>query len=79
MGDGWHNNHHRIPTSARHGLAWYEFDMTYRFIRLLARLRLAWDVKEPPAAVLAVARPDAELPASPGENPAAVTSGADAR
>jgi stearoyl-CoA desaturase (delta-9 desaturase) len=58
MGDGWHNNHHRVPASARHGLAWYEFDMTYRVIRLLAWLRLAWAVKEPPAVVLAAARAD---------------------
>jgi stearoyl-CoA desaturase (Delta-9 desaturase) len=49
MGDGWHNNHHRAPYSARHGFAWYELDMTYTFIRLLVLLRLAWDVKEPPA------------------------------
>jgi stearoyl-CoA desaturase (delta-9 desaturase) len=48
MGDGWHNNHHRAPYSARHGFAWYELDMTYQFIRLLVLLRLAWDVKEPP-------------------------------
>jgi stearoyl-CoA desaturase (delta-9 desaturase) len=56
MGDGWHNNHHRAPASARHGLAWYEFDMTYRAIRFLAWLGLAWAVREPPAAVLAAAR-----------------------
>jgi stearoyl-CoA desaturase (delta-9 desaturase) len=69
MGDGWHNNHHRAPTSARHGLAWYEFDMTYRMIRLLVWLRLAWEVKEPPAAVLAAARPGATpLPESVEES-----------
>jgi stearoyl-CoA desaturase (delta-9 desaturase) len=56
MGDGWHNNHHRAPASARHGLAWYEFDMTYQVIRLLARLGLAWEVRQPPAGVLAAAR-----------------------
>ena len=28
FGEGWHNNHHAHPTSARHGLAWYEFDIT---------------------------------------------------
>ena len=39
MGDGWHNNHHRAPSSARHGFAWYEFDLSYQFIRLLAWLR----------------------------------------
>jgi stearoyl-CoA desaturase (delta-9 desaturase) len=47
MGDGWHNNHHRAPSSARHGFAWYELDMSYQFIRLLALLRLVWDVKQP--------------------------------
>ena len=29
FGEGWHNNHHAHPVSARHGLAWYEFDMNY--------------------------------------------------
>lgn len=64
MGDGWHNNHHRAPYSARHGFAWYELDMTFAFIRLLALLRLAWDVKEPPAelrAGRAAPDPEAEL------------------
>lgn len=48
LGDGWHNNHHRAPSSARHGFAWYELDMTYRFIRMLERIGLAWDLKQPP-------------------------------
>jgi stearoyl-CoA desaturase (delta-9 desaturase) len=48
LGEGWHNNHHRHPRSARHGLAWWEYDETYLFIRLLSRLRLVWDVKLPP-------------------------------
>ena len=52
LGEGWHNNHHRAPASARHGFAWYEFDASYLFIRLLAGLGLVWDVKQPPAAVL---------------------------
>jgi stearoyl-CoA desaturase (delta-9 desaturase) len=52
MGDGWHNNHHRAPTSARHGFAWYEFDFSYQFIRLLALVSLAWDVKEPPPGLM---------------------------
>ena len=29
FGEGWHNNHHAYPVSARHGLAWYELDITY--------------------------------------------------
>ena len=28
-GEGWHNNHHAHPVSARHGLTWYEFDVNY--------------------------------------------------
>lgn len=35
FGEGWHNNHHAHPTSARHGLAWYELDVTWITIRLL--------------------------------------------
>ena len=35
FGEGWHNNHHAHPTSARHGLAWYEFDISWIQIKLL--------------------------------------------
>jgi len=52
LGEGWHNNHHRAPYSARHGFAWYELDLTYLFVRVLARLGLVWDVKLPPPEVL---------------------------
>ena len=44
-GEGWHNNHHAHPTSARHGLAWYEFDLSWLQIRLLKLLGLAKSVK----------------------------------
>jgi stearoyl-CoA desaturase (delta-9 desaturase) len=44
-GEGWHNNHHANPVSARHGLAWYEVDLNYFGIRLLERLGLAKHVK----------------------------------
>jgi stearoyl-CoA desaturase (delta-9 desaturase) len=50
MGEGWHNTHHAFPASARHGLSWWEFDATYWFIRLLAALGLASDIKLPPPA-----------------------------
>ncbi len=40
-GEGWHNNHHAHPVSARHGLAWYEIDPNFYGIWLLAKLRLA--------------------------------------
>ena len=40
-GEGWHNNHHAHPVSARHGLAWYEFDLNYYGIWMMGRLGLA--------------------------------------
>jgi sn-1 stearoyl-lipid 9-desaturase len=47
FGEGWHNNHHAHPQSARHGLAWYEFDLNWYGISLLKKLGLIWDVKLP--------------------------------
>jgi len=47
-GEGWHNNHHAFPASARHGLRPWEVDLSYGFIRLLKSLGLAWDVRTPP-------------------------------
>ena len=44
FGEGWHNNHHAHPTSARHGLAWYEYDLNWIAISTLRALGLAWDV-----------------------------------
>jgi len=44
-GEGWHNNHHAHPVSARHGLKWYEFDPNYYGIWLLKKVGLARDVK----------------------------------
>ncbi|MCR9296215.1 MAG: fatty acid desaturase [bacterium] len=43
-GEGWHNNHHAHPRMAKHGHKWWEFDLTFRTIRLMQRLGLAWDV-----------------------------------
>ena len=47
MGEGWHNTHHAFPTSARHGLRWWQIDVSYWVIWTLAKLGLAWDVKIP--------------------------------
>ena len=41
FGEGWHNNHHAHPTSARHGLAWYEFDSTWILISILKKIGIA--------------------------------------
>jgi fatty-acid desaturase len=45
FGEGWHNNHHAHPTSARHGLAWYEFDISWIQIRLLKALGIAKSIR----------------------------------
>ena len=45
LGEGWHNNHHANPTSARHGLAWYEIDLNWWGIRVMQFLRMAKGVK----------------------------------
>ena len=50
-GEGWHNNHHAFPFSARHGLRWFEVDLTWWHVRVLAFLRLADRVKVPTKAM----------------------------
>ena len=47
FGEGWHNNHHAFPVSARHGLRRWQLDMSWWVIRGLEKLRLVWDVKVP--------------------------------
>lgn len=47
LGEGWHNNHHAFPTSARHGLSAWQFDPTYLIIRFLEAIHLVRDVKTP--------------------------------
>lgn len=54
LGEGWHNNHHAFPSSARHGLRWWQIDVSYWFIRALVVCRLAWQVRLPTAHELAV-------------------------
>ena len=46
LGESWHNNHHAFPTSAAHGLRWWELDVSSLVIRALARVGLVWDVVE---------------------------------
>ena len=49
FGEGWHNNHHHFPGSARQGFAWWEIDLTYYALRTLAVFGLVWDLKTAPA------------------------------
>ncbi len=53
FGEGWHNNHHAHPVSARHGLAWYEFDMSWITLKLFRAIGLVHSVQ--------VARADTKL------------------
>ncbi len=46
-GEGWHNNHHAFQFSARHGLKWWEIDVTWMTIQLLSKLGLATKIKLP--------------------------------
>ena len=47
FGEGWHNNHHAFPSSARHGLRWWQLDCTYLSLRLMEKLRLVRALKLP--------------------------------
>jgi stearoyl-CoA desaturase (delta-9 desaturase) len=49
FGESWHNNHHAFPTSAHHGLRWWEVDISAMVIRGLEKAGLAWDVQRPSA------------------------------
>jgi fatty-acid desaturase len=46
-GEGWHNNHHADPNSSSNTHRWWEFDLTFLFLRLLELVGLAWNVKRP--------------------------------
>ena len=52
FGEGWHNNHHAFPASARHGLHRFQLDLSWWLIRGLEKLRLVWDVRLPSEAQL---------------------------
>ncbi len=59
IGEGWHNNHHAFPYSARNGLRWWEFDSGWLVIRVLKMLHLVWDVRVPAKARQEAARQQA--------------------
>ncbi len=46
-GEGWHNNHHADPRSARHGHRWWEFDLTWHTLRFLEKLGIVRDLVHP--------------------------------
>jgi stearoyl-CoA desaturase (delta-9 desaturase) len=64
-GEGWHNNHHHYAGSACQGFHWWQVDVTYYVLRLLALFHIVWDVRRPPAQVLAnrkATRPEGREP-----------------
>lgn len=50
LGEGWHNSHHRFPTSARQGLKTWQFDFSYCVIIVLYKMGLVWELKLPKTA-----------------------------
>jgi stearoyl-CoA desaturase (Delta-9 desaturase) len=63
FGEGWHNNHHHYPNSARQGFYWWEIDISYYGLRFLSMLGLVWDIRPVPNRVLRDAHKPAALPA----------------
>ena len=53
LGEGWHNNHHYWKASARQGFFWWEVDVSYYVLRLLAALGVVWELRQPPRELLA--------------------------
>jgi stearoyl-CoA desaturase (delta-9 desaturase) len=53
LGEGWHNNHHYFPASARQGFFWWELDVSYLVLRALAAIGIVHDLRPVPARVLA--------------------------
>ncbi|RNC81482.1 MAG: acyl-CoA desaturase [Phycisphaera sp.] len=47
LGEGWHNNHHAFPTSARHGLRWWQVDVSYFVIWCMSKIGLASEIRVP--------------------------------
>lgn len=55
-GEGWHNNHHRYQASARQGFRWWQIDMTFYVLKMLAWVGVVRDLKGVPVSVLAEGR-----------------------
>src|SRR5690606_4979578 len=77
LGEGWHNNHHHYMGSVNQGFRWYEVDVTYYVLRVMALCGLVWDLKIAPRHIVrgeprrAPAPPAPQRPAALGQSPAA--------
>lgn len=61
FGDGWHNNHHYYPRSARHGFYWWEIDLTHFLLKCLSHIGIVWDLQTPPERIYVRASRDKTL------------------
>jgi len=69
LGTGWHNNHHRFASAGRAGFAWYEIDISYYILRMLALVGLISDLRPVPERILVeggIHPGEASVPAAPG-------------
>jgi stearoyl-CoA desaturase (delta-9 desaturase) len=64
-GEGWHNNHHHYQSSARQGFRWWQIDLTYYLLRLMALAGIIWDLRQPPRHVVDAPWPVLAGPAIP--------------
>lgn len=60
LGEGWHNNHHAFPSSAFHGMRWWQVDFTGMVVRILEKLRLVKNVVRIPMSLQAKHLADAQ-------------------
>lgn len=58
LGEGWHNNHHHYPGSARQGFYWWEIDITYYILVMLSWTGLIWDLRPVPKHIRYARRTD---------------------
>jgi stearoyl-CoA desaturase (delta-9 desaturase) len=70
LGEGWHNNHHRCMTSARQGFFWWEIDITYWTLCVLASVGIVWNLRRPPQHILTSTVPSIAPRRQLGEEPA---------
>jgi stearoyl-CoA desaturase (delta-9 desaturase) len=52
FGEGWHNNHHYYPNSVRQGFFWWEIDITWYLLKLMAVFGLVWELRPVPRRIL---------------------------
>lgn len=69
LGEGWHNNHHRFPSSERQGFYWWEFDPSHYVLKILSWFNIVWDLRTPPQRVYAAKSKVFKRPPNVIENP----------